>query len=426
MQPLPYPDYPPVSSTNADSALQGFPASLSSSINPSSSSQQPQAGEFFSTTTAPLRDHEQDAPLPSERRRKVSTNSISSSVLDRPRPKPANRSEEPQARPSSFFGADATTEYDPARPSGEWQAEGATSPSWQTTSAGVEGNGLNGREGGQGEDIEALYDGQAPGEVSAQGRLVRQIVPTASTSTSNQPSEVQQRRSSFYGLDSHTPQQSSRPPTGDSTPSRNDSSPARQTLSSQSSSGVDRTRPQTHNSSGSGSYSSHELPNRPRYSQAPYAASRAASLYGISGSTSNILNHNTPLMDQSHLQPGNMASLLSHDKTLELYRQNAKKTNDVNVQFEFCAFVMEVVTEMEQAAAMDKMAVAENGNGNGADEVRLTEVQQESKRKQKALVTESITLLNKLAQRGHVKSQYFLADCYTQGVGTLKVSFSHL
>jgi len=87
---------------------------------------------------------------------------------------------------------------------------------------------------------------------------------------------------------------------------------------------------------------------------------------------------------------------------------------------------MEVVTEMEQAAAMDKMAVAENGNGNGADEVRLTEVQQESKRKQKALVTESITLLNKLAQRGHVKSQYFLADCYTQGVGTLKVSFSHL
>jgi TPR repeat protein len=116
-----------------------------------------------------------------------------------------------------------------------------------------------------------------------------------------------------------------------------------------------------------------------------------------------------------------------------LYRQNAKKTNDVNVQFEFCAFVMEVVAELEQATAMEKMAqqvnVAGGGGGGGTEQIggeQLTEVQKESKRKQKALVTESITLLNKLAQRGHVKSQYFLADCYTQGVGTLKVSFFSL
>jgi hypothetical protein len=32
-----------------------------------------------------------------------------------------------------------------------------------------------------------------------------------------------------------------------------------------------------------------------------------------------------PVLDQSHLRPGKQAALLSHERTLELYRANAKK-----------------------------------------------------------------------------------------------------
>lgn len=66
---------------------------------------------------------------------------------------------------------------------------------------------------------------------------------------------------------------------------------------------------------------------------------------------------------------------------------------------------MEVVGEMQQNNA-------------------ATGVEGEAKLKQQALVGESIALLGKLANRGHVKSQYFLADCYTQGIGTPKVCSS--
>ncbi|GAA5991072.1 hypothetical protein JCM5350_005416 [Sporobolomyces pararoseus] len=414
MKPLPRPDlYSPVAASSGEPTALGPPSSFNNSASNSDPSQPPV--EFYSTTTAPLRDHEQE-PIGGSgvggedtRRRKVSGNSISSSVMDRPRPKPSRLNDQATSRPSSFYGIDANTEYEAGRPSGEWQGE-SNSSAWQ-------GNRNV-------EELDTRYNGRVEGDMTAVGTVRGGLPPPPSSSN-----DLQQRRSSFYGLDSHV--QPSPPPTGVSTPSRNDPSPARQTQSSHSSSA----RPQTQHSSGSGSgsYSSHELPNRPRYSQAPYAASRAASLYGISGSANNagvggdpsLYPAPAPLLDQSHLQPGTMASLLSHEKTLELYRQNAKKTNDPHVQFEFCAFVMEVVAELEQATAMEKLSNGTNnrGNGNGSEEeIGMTESQKESRRKQKALVTESITLLNKLAQRGHVKSQYFLADCYTQGVGTVKVS----
>ncbi|GEM07049.1 sel1-like and Tetratricopeptide-like helical domain containing protein [Rhodotorula toruloides] len=172
--------------------------------------------------------------------------------------------------------------------------------------------------------------------------------------------------------------------------------------------------------SGSGSYSSHEVPHRPRYSHAPITSSRSASLYGFSSSTSNDPSPPPPaqLLDQSHLQPGNMASLLSHDKTLELYRLNAKKTNDPDIQYEFCTFVMDVVADLEHSTVMEKMAAGKAIDGSD----RLAPLQQEieAKHKQQALVAESIALLNRLATRGHVKSSYFLAECYTQGIGTQK------
>lgn len=113
---------------------------------------------------------------------------------------------------------------------------------------------------------------------------------------------------------------------------------------------------------------------------------------------------NGPLLDHSHLRPGNQASLLSHDRTLELYRANAKKTQDPDLQFEFAVFMID---------ASKTYPIPEPTPGNVMDIEKAIE-------KRENLITEALALLKRLADRGHPASQYFLADCYANGIGTYK------
>ncbi|KAF9532124.1 Sel1 domain-containing protein [Crepidotus variabilis] len=111
-----------------------------------------------------------------------------------------------------------------------------------------------------------------------------------------------------------------------------------------------------------------------------------------------------PLLDQSHLRPGNQASLLSHERTLELYRANAKKTQDPDLQFEFAVFMID---------ASKTMPIPVQTHGNVMEVEKAIE-------KREDLIREAMALLKRLADRGHPQSQYFLADCYANGIGTVK------
>lgn len=113
---------------------------------------------------------------------------------------------------------------------------------------------------------------------------------------------------------------------------------------------------------------------------------------------------NGALLDHSHLRPGNQASLLSHDRTLELYRANAKKTQDPDLQFEFAVFMID---------ASKTYPIPERTPGNVMEIEKAIE-------KRENLITEALALLKRLADRGHPASQYFLADCYANGIGTYK------
>ncbi|KAF8529579.1 hypothetical protein BU17DRAFT_36443 [Hysterangium stoloniferum] len=111
-----------------------------------------------------------------------------------------------------------------------------------------------------------------------------------------------------------------------------------------------------------------------------------------------------PLLDHSHLRPGNQAALLSHERTLELYRANAKKTQDPQIQFEFAVFMIEAaksyfIPPLTKANVMDVEKAIE---------------------KRDDLIREATSLLKRIADRGHPESQYFLADCYANGLGTVK------
>ncbi|KAH7916377.1 hypothetical protein BJ138DRAFT_464075 [Hygrophoropsis aurantiaca] len=111
-----------------------------------------------------------------------------------------------------------------------------------------------------------------------------------------------------------------------------------------------------------------------------------------------------PILDHSHLRPGNQASLLSYERTLELYRANAKKTQDPDLQFEFAVFMID---------ASKSFPIPTPTPGNVMDIEKAIE-------KRDGLVHEATSLLKRLADRGHPASQYFLADCYANGLGTVK------
>ncbi|KAG5640191.1 hypothetical protein DXG03_000645 [Asterophora parasitica] len=111
-----------------------------------------------------------------------------------------------------------------------------------------------------------------------------------------------------------------------------------------------------------------------------------------------------PLLDHSHLRPGKQAALLSHERTLELYRANAKKTQDPELQFEFAVFMID---------ASKSLPIPPDTPGNLL-------VVEKALEKREELFREATGLLKRLADRGHPSSQYFLADCYANGIGTVK------
>ncbi|KAH9984073.1 hypothetical protein BJV74DRAFT_776304 [Russula compacta] len=111
-----------------------------------------------------------------------------------------------------------------------------------------------------------------------------------------------------------------------------------------------------------------------------------------------------PILDHSHLRPGKQAALLSHERTLELYRANAKKTQDPDLQFEFAVFMVD---------ASKTLPIPELTPANVMDVEKAVE-------KREDLIKEATSLLKRNADRGHMPSQYFLADCYANGIGTHK------
>jgi len=100
------------------------------------------------------------------------------------------------------------------------------------------------------------------------------------------------------------------------------------------------------------------------------------------------------LFDNTHLKPGNAAALLSHAETLNLYRQNAKKAVDnPAIQYEFAIFMMDAARE------------------STLDLNSLSPTQRDE------LTKEALSILRRLADRGYPQAQYYLADCYTNGIG---------
>lgn len=108
-----------------------------------------------------------------------------------------------------------------------------------------------------------------------------------------------------------------------------------------------------------------------------------------------ILASASRIFDQGSqvLRPGVQASLMSHEKTLELYRQNAKKVQDPDLMYELAVFMIE-------------SSRSPSSSGGSSSQERSE------------LIREAMALLRKISDRGHPDAQYFLADCYANALGS--------
>ncbi|KAI0409462.1 HCP-like protein [Xylaria palmicola] len=113
--------------------------------------------------------------------------------------------------------------------------------------------------------------------------------------------------------------------------------------------------------------------------------------------------------DNTHLRNnvGNNASLLSSQQTLEMYRQNVKKTNDFHIQYSFAVFLISAA--QEQGLECDEPSRVKS---NSKQDSRKGGVESSPTE----LIREAKSILTRLANGGYPFAQYYLADGYASGL----------
>ena len=114
-------------------------------------------------------------------------------------------------------------------------------------------------------------------------------------------------------------------------------------------------------------------------------------------------------LDNTHLRNnvGTNASLLSAQQTLEMYRQNVKKTNDLSIQYSFAVYL--ISHAQEQGLSFHDPPRKKGGSKPGTPS-------NDTEASPAALVREAKTILTRLASAGYPFAQYYLADGYASGL----------
>ncbi|KAI9835757.1 MAG: hypothetical protein M1819_001936 [Sarea resinae] len=120
--------------------------------------------------------------------------------------------------------------------------------------------------------------------------------------------------------------------------------------------------------------------------------------------------------DDTHLRTavGTEASLLGTKKTLDMYRANIKKTNDLSVQYEFAVFMINTAQELAARASKDDASSVfqQPSPGQGQEEedpIDIAALRSE-------LLKEGRHILQRLSDRSYPFAQYYLADGYASGL----------
>jgi TPR repeat protein len=119
-------------------------------------------------------------------------------------------------------------------------------------------------------------------------------------------------------------------------------------------------------------------------------------------------------LDNSNLRTvvGNNASLLSTQKTLEMYRQNVKKTTDASIQYSFAVFLISTAQEQGFDVTNPKAKKPQQQPLRDLD----SPIVEATVTSPYDLVREARQILQRLANGGYPFAQYYLADGYASGL----------
>jgi TPR repeat protein len=119
-------------------------------------------------------------------------------------------------------------------------------------------------------------------------------------------------------------------------------------------------------------------------------------------------------IDNSQLRNavGTNASLLSAQKTLDMYRQNVKKTNDFSIQYSFAVFL--IATAQEQGLSFDESTRKKTAPKPVRD--HDSPYIESAASSPLDLVREARAILQKLSNSGYPFAQYYLADGFASGL----------
>ncbi|KAK8911274.1 hypothetical protein QC760_000319 [Botrytis cinerea] len=117
-------------------------------------------------------------------------------------------------------------------------------------------------------------------------------------------------------------------------------------------------------------------------------------------------------LDNSQLRTvvGSNASLLSAQKTLEMYRQNAKKSSSSEIQYSFAIFLIQAAQEAGLNVEEDTPRKASPKPGRNSPYIESEPATPQN------LLREAKSILQKLADRGYPFAQYYLADGFSSGL----------
>ncbi|KAL7268139.1 Chitin synthase 4 [Rhizina undulata] len=127
-----------------------------------------------------------------------------------------------------------------------------------------------------------------------------------------------------------------------------------------------------------------------------------------------------PSLDNSRLreQVGSNASLLSNKQTLEMYRANAKKSQDPTLQYELAVFMISVAQQLNSEASSPSGSTSPKLASTPNRDLESPYVDNQAAFASKTeLLKEARQILERLAGR-MPQAQYYLADAYASGLFT--------
>ncbi|KAL9553927.1 hypothetical protein MBANPS3_003043 [Mucor bainieri] len=133
------------------------------------------------------------------------------------------------------------------------------------------------------------------------------------------------------------------------------------------------------------------------------------------------------LLNHSHLKPGRDASLLSYAQTINMYRENAKKTNNPDIQCDFAIFMIEAAKQLPDDDASKNQYLSEaekllkqlSLKGHAGAQYNLAKLFESGSlsKKGKPELDKAFSLYVQASKHFHVDASNRAAKCYEHGLG---------